>query len=229
MPLFRELAGLRDQVCKELQLPASDRPVLVYLFEDRDSYKEYMQRRYPGFPDRRAYFVAQPRGALGSGEDLLVFTCWGDRIEQDLRHELTHGLLHSVLREVPLWLDEGLAEFFELPPENRGINDSHLNHIRRSVVEPFTPDLARLERLEQVKDMQAAEYREAWAWAHFLLRGDRRAKAALLAYVQQLRATDKPGTLRPRLVQAFDSPEDALRRHIAGLDFSPRVAPTAQR
>src|SRR5262249_38847265 len=139
-----------------------------------------------------------------------------------------HGLLHSVLREVPLWLDEGLAEFFELPPENRGINDSHLNHIRRSVVEPFTPDLARLERLEQVKDMQAAEYREAWAWAHFLLRSNRPAKAALLAYVQQLRATDKPGTLRPRLVQAFDSPEAALRQHIAGLDFSSRI-PTAQR
>src|SRR5437588_251437 len=94
LPLFRELAGLRDQVYKELQLPSSDRPVLVYLFEDRERYEQYMQARYPELPRRRAFFVAQPR-TMG-GEDLLVFTYWGDRILQDLRHELTHALLHSV-------------------------------------------------------------------------------------------------------------------------------------
>ena len=56
----------------------------------------------------------QPR-RFGGEEDLLVYTYWGDRIQQDLRHELTHALLHSVLKDVPLWLDEGLAEYFEMP------------------------------------------------------------------------------------------------------------------
>ncbi len=225
---FRELAGLRDQVCKELQLPTSERPVLVYLFEDRETYEQYMQARYPELPKRRAFFVAQPR-TMG-GEDLLVFTYWGERILQDLRHELTHALLHSVLHDVPLWLDEGLAEFFELPPESRGVNESHLNHIRRSVVEPFAPDLARLESLEQVKDMKPAEYREGWAWTHYCLRGNREAKAALLAYLQHLqhlRANQKPETLRPRLAQVVKSPEEELRRHIAGIDVS--RLPSAQR
>src|SRR5437763_17089366 len=36
LPLFRELANLRDQVYKELQLPSTDRPVLEHLFEDRE-------------------------------------------------------------------------------------------------------------------------------------------------------------------------------------------------
>ena len=86
----------------------------VYLFEDRDAYERFMQSRYPNLPRRRAFFVAQPRG-VGGGDDLLVYTFWGERIRQDLRHELTHALLHSVLKDVPLWLDEGLAEYFELP------------------------------------------------------------------------------------------------------------------
>jgi hypothetical protein len=225
LPLFRELASLRDQVYKELQLPSTDRPVLVHLFEDRERYEVYMRNRYPELPKRRAFFVAQPR-TLGGGEDLLVFTYWGDRIQQDLRHELTHALLHSVLKDVPLWLDEGLAEFFELPPEKGGVNESHLNHIRRSVAEPFKPDLTRLETLDQVRDMTPAEYREAWAWTHYFLRGSREAKTALLGYLQQLqhlRANQKPDALRPRLAQAVRTPEDELQRHVAGLEFSPRL------
>lgn len=219
--LFQELAGLRDQVYKELQLPNSERPVLVYLFEDRDRYEQYMAYHYPKLPKRRAFFVAQPRG-MGS-EDLLVFTYWGDRIQQDLRHELTHALLHSVLKGVPLWLDEGLAEFFELAPEKKGINDLHLNQLRRSTAEPFAPDLARLERLEEVQQMTPAEYREAWAWTHYFLRGNREAKKTLLAYMQQLKVTDKPGLLRPRLALAIASPEEDVLKHVNGLEFAPRA------
>jgi hypothetical protein len=225
LPLFRELAGLRDQVYKELQLPSSDRPVLVHLFETKERYEQYMQARYPELPRRRAFFVAQPR-TMG-GEDLLVFTYWGDRIQQDLRHELTHALLHSVLKEVPLWLDEGLAEFFELPPETRGVNESHLNHIRRSVVDPFEPNLGRLESLDQVKDMKPGEYREAWAWTHYFLRGNREARPVLLAYLKylqhvHLREGQKPDALRPRLAQAITAPEQELRRHMFSIEYTPR-------
>src|SRR5205085_653856 len=97
LPLFSELAALRDQVYKELQLPSAETPVYVYLFEDRQQYEAFMGSRYPDLPRRRAFFIAQPR--VG-GEDLLVFTSWGDRVQQDLRHELTHALLHSVLKDV---------------------------------------------------------------------------------------------------------------------------------
>src|SRR5262249_5904669 len=131
-PLFQELAQLRDQVIKELLLPPGTAEVRVYLFESRERYKAYMAARYPELPDRRAFFVAQPR-SMGGDEDLLVYTYWGERIRQDLRHELTHALLHSVIRDVPLWLDEGLAEFFELPPETRGLNRAHLERLQQAL------------------------------------------------------------------------------------------------
>jgi hypothetical protein len=224
--LFKELAELRNQVCHELQLPASERPILVYLFESQDRYERYMAARYPQLPRRRAFFIAQPR--MG-GEDLTVYTYWGPRTRQDLRHELTHALLHSVLKGVPQWLDEGLAEYFEQPPQNSGVNDSHLNHIRRSVVDPFRPDLARLEGLEQVKDMSPAEYREAWAWTHFMLRGDKQSRVVLLSYLRDLRSDPTPGSLRTRLGKLMAAPEESLRRYLITLEFAPTGTTSVRR
>src|SRR3979490_2134900 len=61
VPIFRELANLREQVYKELQLPTSNAIVQVFLFEDKERYERFMQLKYPDLPKRRAFFVAQPR------------------------------------------------------------------------------------------------------------------------------------------------------------------------
>jgi hypothetical protein len=212
-PLFRELGDLREQVFRELQLPPSNTVVLVYLFEDRDRYDRFMKARYPDLPRRRAFFVAQPR-TVGGSDELLVYTFWGERVRQDLRHELTHALLHSVLKDVPLWLDEGLAEFFELPPDNNGVNPQHVDQLRKNT---FVPDLARLERMNQVSEMSPSEYREAWAWVHLMLRGPADGRSALLAYLQQLRATPTPGPIQPRLAAAVPGLSDALEMHLGQL------------
>ncbi len=219
-PLFQELNGLRDQVTQELKLPPGNTLVKVYLFEQRDRYEQFMHRNYPNLPMRRAFFVAQPR-FRGGAEDLLVYTYVGDRVQQDLRHELTHALLHSVLTAVPLWLDEGLAEFFETPPGNAGMNPDHLKLLR---AENARPDLARLEGLTEVKDMKPAEYREAWAWVHLMLRGRPEAKRVLLTYLRELRTNPQPGPLRTRLVALWPRPEEALAEHLTRLDPVPVAA-----
>lgn len=222
-PIFAELSNLRDQVHKELRLPDASTLVQVYLFENRDSYERYMHAKYPELPKRRAFFVAQPR-SVGGAEDLLVYTYWGDRIREDLRHELTHALLHSVLKDVPLWLDEGLAEFFEVPPEWDGVNYQHLDQIRRAARGPFKPDLNRLEQLSQVQQMAPAEYREAWAWVHLMLRDKPEGKQVLLQYLQQLRTNPNPGPLQPRLAETFAVPDEDLLAHLSRLEAAPRPA-----
>lgn len=221
-PLFRELGALREQVFRELQLPASNSLVQVYLFEDKERYEKFMQTKYPELPKRRAFFVAQPR-RFGGSEDLIVYTYWGDRIQQDLRHELTHALLHSVLKDVPLWLDEGLAEYFEMPPSWKGVNYQHLEALRRGANSASGPAPCSLDRLEQLSDVQQmapAEYREAWAWTHLMLRSTPQAKQTLLAYLQELRTNPRPGPLKPRLAQTFLSLDDALQRHLEQLDLN---------
>jgi hypothetical protein len=219
--VFRDLAGLGDQVYKELRLTPSNTMVQVYLFEDRERYESFMQTKYPDLPKRRAFFVAQPR-RLGGYEDLLVYTYWGDRIQQDLRHELTHALLHSVLKDVPLWLDEGLAEFFEVPASFNGLNVQHLEQLHRGA-NP-RPNLARLEQLSEVQQMTPADYREAWAWVHLMLRTNAAARNVLISYVQELKTNPHPGPLRPRLASAYLALDDALDRHLADLAVQNRLA-----
>lgn len=225
LPIFNELAHLRDQVHKELQLTGGNSSVNVYLFEDRERYERFMTARYPSLPRRRAFFVAQPR-TIGGPDDLLVYTFWGDRVQQDLRHELTHALLHCVLREVPLWLDEGLAEFFELPPDRNGLNAAHVESLARG---PKRLDLSRLENLSQVDQMTPAEYREAWAWVHFMLRSRPEARTVLVNYLHQLRGVSTPSPLGPKLAAAVGDPAEALARHLAGLETIVRTSATSGR
>src|SRR5262245_44997119 len=112
-PLFADLETLPDQVFGELKLPPTNTIVQVFLFDTQDRYERFMRTRYKDLPPRRAYFLQEER--VGGRDDLKVFTWMGDHIHTDLRHELTHALLHGVLKDVPLWLDEGLASYFELP------------------------------------------------------------------------------------------------------------------
>jgi hypothetical protein len=228
LPLFHELARLRDQVYRELQLPTGTTAVQVYLFENREQYDHFMQARYPDLPRRSAFFVAQSR-TMGGSEDLLVYTYWGDRVQQNLRHELTHALLHGVLKDVPLWLDEGLAEYFELPPENLGVNPSHVEKLLHGSGELFKPNLTRLEGLSKVGQMNHVEYREAWAWTHLMLRGRPEMKPVLLAYLQQLRSNPNPGPLGPRLSAVLPALDDAFERNLATLERAGLPRATAQR
>lgn len=229
LPLFTELGSLRDHVYRELQLPESTSLVQVFIFETRERYERFMKVRYPDLPKRRAFFVAQPHNSGSAGEDLLVYTYWGERVREDLRHELTHALLHSVLKDVPLWLDEGLAEYFELPTERGGINVQHLELALRGGT-PLKPNLARLEQLSQVQQMTPAEYRESWAWVHLMLHGKPEAKKVLLAYLQQLRTNPTPGPLQPKLAAVYPSPDEALERYLVQLDsLAARVVPASAR
>jgi hypothetical protein len=219
-PLFRDVESLPGQVQDELELPPGNNVIQVFLFDTQEKYEAYMTLRYPKLPTRRAYFIAEPRAA--SGDDLLVYTWMGDHLRTDLRHELTHAILHGVLKTVPLWLDEGLAGFFELPPDADGFSHAHHDVLAKG---PFVPDLSRLETLGKVSQMEKPEYREAWAWVHLMLRGQPKAKAVLLAYVNDLRSNATPGSLRVKLKEALPEPEAALADHLAKAGRNESVGP----
>jgi hypothetical protein len=158
---------------------------------------------------------------VSNTEDLLVYTWWGKSIEQDLRHELTHALLHGVLRNVPLWLDEGLAEYFELPAGQKGVNPAHVLHLCGDPSGAYKPDLERLEKMTDIRDMNRPEYREAWAWVHLMLHSTPEARAVLTTYLQQLRDARNPGPLAPKLAAVFPSPEEAFQKHVNELSAGP--------
>jgi hypothetical protein len=211
-PLIRDLMLLREQVAETLDLPLGKGEVMVYVFSNELEYTQYLQSTFPGYPARRAYFIQSP------GKELAVYTWWGERIQEDLRHEFTHGLLHASLEAVPLWLDEGLAEYFEVAgPVPGKINVEHLQTLSQSVQNGWRPDLDRLEALEKVEQMQRADYREAWAWVHFMLHGSPDTREVLLSYLHELRTNPHPGSLHPRLSSEVRNLDNRLVGYVSAL------------
>jgi hypothetical protein len=179
--LLDDLRQLRGDVLQTLALPASDEPIHVYLFETERQFDEFMRRAYPKFPIRRAFFVE-------SDTRLAVYAYWGDRVAEDLRHETAHGYLHSVVRNMPLWLDEGLAEYFEVPRGTGGLNRPHAELLLTMLMsQGWRPNLARLETLNDAGQMRQEDYAEAWAWMHWMLETDPALRVGLQQYLQSLR------------------------------------------
>ena len=208
--LLRELDSLRDEIADTLNLPVQKEPVTIYLFSDEVRYAQYLQARYPQLPPRRAYFV-------GTSKELAVYTFWGEKIQEDMRHEYTHGVLHASLQDVPLWLDEGLAEYFEVASRPAGLNREYATRLASDFARGWHPNLERLESLEAVNDMQKADYQEAWAWVHFLLHHSDDSRDVLLSYLHELQSNGKPGPLSTRLREAIPHADERFAVHAASL------------
>ena len=102
--------------------------------------------------------------------------------------EATHGYLHSVVPNMALWMDEGLAEYFEVPRGKHGINQQHVyllsNRYRQS---EWIPDLSRLESLDSPQDMTQREYAESWLWMHYLLEYNEATRKLVQDHLARLR------------------------------------------
>jgi hypothetical protein len=209
--LLEEITARRGDLQDLLALPASSEPIHVYLFENADEFGRYVQLYYPDFPTRRAYF-------LETDTQLQVFAQWGDRLAEDLRHEVTHGYLHSVVQNLPLWVDEGLAEYAEAPRGQRGLNRPNLGLVAQRLQRgDWQPNLARLESLDPWKDMSQDDYAESWAWVHFLLESGPAHRAILRGYLADLRREGRARPISARLCDRLEHPSAALADHVQAL------------
>ena len=129
----------------------------------------------------------------------MVFIFHNGEFLTDLRHETTHAILHTLLPMVPLWLDEGLAEYFEVERNRRIKGNPHLAELKKSLRWRRVPRLAPLEELGDLEDMSEHEYRDAWAWTHFMLHGPQGLGEEFRAYLADIQRQTPPGTLDARL------------------------------
>ena len=217
--IVRELESLRADVSQQLGLPISDEPVHLYLFENKKRYDDFAARQFPGFPSRRAFFVE-------TETTLSVFAVWQDRIAEDLRHETTHGYVHAVVPTIPLWLDEGVAEYFELPRSEHGIHAAHVAHLSGRLLEgTWRPDLDRMEALAAAGELSQDHYAEAWCWTHWLLNTTPQRRRLLQDYLTDVRRDGQTAPLSARLRHTEGLGTDhaaAIRAHLESLVPPPK-------
>jgi hypothetical protein len=204
--LLDEVGLLEGDLVAWLGIGASREPVQVYLFDRKPGYQQALRAYFPNATSRKAMYVKQ----RGPG---MVLAYRNDDLAIDLRHEGTHALLHAVLPMVPLWLDEGLAEYFENPREDRAYGGPHLKLTRWSARLGTLPPIEDLERIEKVDDMDDAAYRYSWAWVHFMLHGSAEGRDELRRYLAEIQAGTPPGKLSDRLRRRVPDLERRFREH----------------
>ena len=116
-----------------------------------------------------------------------------------VRHEGFHQFVHSALPEIPIWFNEGCAEFFAAGTKGRfsaritpgAVHLGRLRRLRSSLKAnvDFTP-LNKLLVMDHRTFMKKAglHYAQAWAIVHYLRKGDRgRMEEVFDDYVNALR------------------------------------------
>ena len=204
--LLNELGLLQTDLVRLLGIPPTREAIQLYWFAKQGTYEAYLTKHFPNVPARRALFVKR------NGPGMMLAHLHED-FAVDVRHECTHALLHAVLPMVPLWLDEGLAEYFEAPRQDRAAGNPHLGVIRNRLRFGRIARVHELEALQQVGDMRIRDYQDAWAWVHFMLQGPVEARVALQTYLADLAAERPPGSLGRRLEQRWPDVDQRLRKH----------------
>lgn len=192
--LANELSEMTADLTSQLKLLPSDRLVHIVLFQSAREYNRYMQTYFPALPQRRAWFL-QDRGPG------MLFTHWHADVAIDLRHEITHAILNDGNQPLPLWLDEGLAEYFELPRESRYAGNQNLVDIADRARQGYVPSLQRLESVTDLNEFSDAHYRDSWSWVHFLMHRSEESRNLLTRFINGRDHGVQPMPLSRQLIQ----------------------------
>ena len=180
-----QLAEVADELQATFGLEQPRLNIQVILFRSPQSYRAYLTSSVPDAAKRRAIFY----------QNRNVFQIYAYRhaeLVTDLRHEYTHAFLHQSLPFVPLWIDEGIAEFMEERPAVRA-GSSRVSGMRWRCRTGRQPDLRSLEKLPSASSMSSSDYRDSWAWVHYLVNESPETLQVFKRYLQAISAGEAPG------------------------------------
>ncbi len=228
--LFERLYGAfhRHWRTSRLDLHEPQFPLVAIVFRDRRQFDEYAAKDARLFSDDAiGYYSARTNRIVlydltsrnGAGPprspdeivERLSDSLWN---VATIVHEATHQIafntgVHTRYADNPLWLTEGLAQYFEMPDlksrsgwrtvgqVNTARYQQFRDYLKRRPADSLTTLITRDDRFRNAETAGDA-YAEAWALTYFLIRARRPQYAA---YLKRLAA-------KPPLV--WDSPEQRL-------------------
>lgn len=199
---LEELTGLRP----------TEASIQIILFSDHKSYVRYLASQIPEARFRKALFYRN--------EDVYQVYAYRSRsLITDIRHELTHAILHQNLKFVPLWIDEGLAELLEETRSQRQTS-TRLAAVKWKTRVGWSPSLKRLEAITSAADMDEDDYRDSWAWTHFLVNESRDSRQFLHEYLKTISRGEAPGPFSKFLAERDATAENRINSYFRKFQFS---------
>jgi tetratricopeptide (TPR) repeat protein len=153
--------------------PAPTAPTMVYVFGSRKAFEPFLPLHngrpasIGGYFQRNVDTNTIALSTEGFADDAAV-----------VFHEYSHLLVGTAVRSIPVWLNEGLAEYFStfhLKPGGKGANIGlaiapHVQLLRQRFI-PLSQLLAvdRTSELYNEGERRSIFYAESWALTHYLM------------------------------------------------------------
>ncbi len=147
----------------------------IYIFQNATEFEEYSRHQSKDWlflRDAGAYYIPAQRQIVGYLRDSAQ-AFW-----PTLYHEMSHQILHRYIPDIPVWLDEGLAECY-CDWQSQGqlqIAQKHLAFLQQNFLEGTFISLQDLVELDDVAfhsdfcgPQARTHYAQSWSLVHFLL------------------------------------------------------------
>jgi hypothetical protein len=213
--LRRAFVNYWDRAGMELVSP--EFPLVAVIFADQESYRQYSQRElgdasgsivgYYSLETNRvtmydltgvqALLQAGNRRTTAADINRMLAQPRAEPLVATVVHEATHQIafncgMHARFADIPLWVSEGVALFFETPDLSSSRGWRGIGAVNRSRLATFRQNAAngRLGKIEslidddkRMRDLNGGvdAYAEAWAMVYYLMRRNPKEFADYLA------------------------------------------------
>lgn len=218
--MVTELLRMRETIGKVTQLKVrSSLPMYIFVFKNERTFAPFrdalFQRRNAnvsgGFlSTENANFVILQNDARG-GVDRVVY------------HELTHYFVENTMAGLPLWFNEGIAEYYSTFSTSGDrvqigkIVPEHLRWLRNGNLLPLAQLFAVDSRSPDYSEgrRQGVFYAESWALIHYILAGNEQRRPQLPEFLAAIRSgKSNEEAFQSAFRTTFASLEGELRAYV---------------
>ena len=208
-----QLRTLPDRLAAFCRLKLTVKPVHVIIFANRAAYLHHLDKTLPKAPRRTSLFVVR-------GGKPTILAADGNSLQRDLLHEAVHAINYANFgsENFPLWLDEGMAEWFEADEREQAMVHGELiaaimGDQRKALAVPLK--LTSIERITTTTKADALSYAASWAWSRFLGDPATDCHRIWLRYLTDIQSGIAAGKLSHRLSLAVPNYEELFLRSLS--------------
>lgn len=147
-------------------------PTWIYIFQDNKSLKPYLFDLYGKTPNLDGYFITHDEGNY-------IAISAQDQAMRTILHEYIHFFINNNMPEVPLWFNEGFAEYYStFQSENNSAKiglpvRTHVEFLQSSSLLPLNElfSIGQGSIYYSEETTQNIFYAQSWLFVHYLLRG----------------------------------------------------------
>ncbi len=186
------------------RLKGDSRRFKVYLFSGQAGFRTHCRDAMGG--------VSMHTAGLYSPllKQLLIWNLPDRRMMmRTVRHEGFHQYVDRIMRDPPIWFNEGMAEYYETADHVKGtwqigmVRKDHLKLLKNLKVLIPLEDFIRLPAHSFYR-RSAFAYAQAWAVVHFMLHGPKTYRSVFSGLFEELQG-DEPGrVVLNRVLDAID-------------------------